>query len=98
MVDLCPKETSSPGYSLGFIYTQKGGSGGGGVVGCCKLLHGRVLCSFNCSQVSNHNVPISLQQDRSYSEFYKFLSFLSGKVLYFKIRALRMGHPVCFRL
>ena len=65
------------------------------MVGSCKLLHGRVLCSCKCPQMSSHNVPISLQQDKRYSEFYRFLSFfLNGKVLHFKGQRLENG-PSC---
>ena len=41
MVDQCPKEPSSPSQNSTFFYTKRGG----GIVGCCKFLGARILCS-----------------------------------------------------
>ena len=69
------------------------------MVGCCKLLGARILCSCSCSGRSGYNVPINLQQDKWYSLFCNILSLNEWKsVLPLKVRALRMGYSVYFRL
>ena len=66
------------------------------MVSCCKLLG--ILCSQSCLHRSGH-IPINLQQDKCYALFCNFLSLYewkSDKPL--KVRTLRMGYPVYFRL
>ena len=64
---------------------------------CCKSLG--ILCSYSCPLRSGHNVPVNLQHDKSYFLFCKFLSLYDCKsVIPLKVRALRMGYPVYFRL
>ena len=48
---------------------------------------------------SVHDVPVNLQQDKSYSLFCNFLALREWKsVIPLKVRTLRAGCPVCFRL
>ena len=48
---------------------------------------------------SGHDVPVNLQQDKCYSLLYNILSLYEWKsVTHFKVRALRRGCPVYFRL
>ena len=55
--------------------------------------------SCSCSGGSGHNVPINFQQDNCYSLFCNFLSLYEWKhVIPLKVRALKMGSPVYFRL
>ena len=49
--------------------------------------------------IALHNVPVNLQQDKCYSLFCNFLSLYEWKsIIPLKVRALRMGYPVYFRL
>ena len=99
MADQCPKEPSYRSQNSGFFYT-KGGRGGGGVVADnCKLLGVGILCSCSCPHRSGHDVPVNLQQDKRYSLFCNFLSLYEWKcIIPLKVRALRMGCYVYFRL
>ena len=50
------------------------------------------------TQVRSH-IPVNLQQDKCYSLFCNFLSLYEWKsVIPLKVRALRVGYPVYFRL
>ena len=53
-----------------------------GVIGCCKLLGVRILCSCSGPHRSGHDVPVNLQQDKCYSLFNNFDLYVNGKVLY----------------
>ena len=69
------------------------------VVGSCKLLGAGTLCSGIYPGRSGHDVPVDLQEDKYDSPFCKFLSLYEwGNVIPLKIRALRMGYLVNFRL
>ena len=67
---------------------------------CCKLLGVRILCSCSGPCRSGHDVSVKhLQQNKCYSLFCNFLSLCEWKsVTALKVRALRMGYPVYFRL
>ena len=66
---------------------------------CCKLLGVGILWSCSCPSRSGHNVPINLQQDKCYSLFCNFLSLCEWRsVIPLKVRALRMGYHLYFRL
>ena len=67
---LLSQRTILPELKFRLFYTKRGG----GVVGCCKLLGVRILCSYICPHRSGHNVPVNLQQDKCYSLFCNFLS------------------------
>ena len=47
---------------------------------------------------SDHSVPINLQQDHCYSLSHNFLLCKWKSVILLKVRALRLGSPVYFRL
>ena len=69
------------------------------MVGCCKPLGVGILCSCCCPLWSGHDASINLQQEKCYSLFCDFLSLYELKsVIPLKVRALRMGSPVCFGL
>ena len=95
-VDQCPKEPSCQSQNSAFLYTERGE----GVAGCCTLLCFRSLYSCSCSGRSSPDVSLNLQQSKCYSLFCNILSVHEwGKVvLPLKVRALRMGCPVYFRL
>ena len=66
------------------------------MVGCCKLLGAGILCSCCCLPKSSHDVSVNLQQNKCYFLFCNFLSLYEWKhVISLKVRALRMGYPVC---
>ena len=68
------------------------------VIGCCKFLGVGILYTCSFPPRSGHDVPVNLQQD-SYSLFCNVLSLYEWKNLIpLKVRALRMGYPVYFRL
>ena len=72
--------------------------GEGRVAGCFKLLGARILCSYSCPHRSGQDVPINLQKDKC-SLFCNFLSLGEWKIVTpLKIRALRVGYHVYFRL
>ena len=63
------------------------------------LVRESLVCTVSCPWRSVHNVPINSQQDNCYFLFCKFLSPYKWKnVIPLKVRALRMGYPVYFRL
>ena len=73
-------------------------SKGRGVAGCYKLLGARILSSYSFNR-SGHSRPINLQQDKCYSLFCNFLFVYEIKsVIYLKVRALRKGSSLNFRL
>ena len=47
---------------------------------------------------SDHSVPVNLQQDHCYSLSHNFLLCKWKSVILLKVRALRLGSPVYFRL
>ena len=58
-----------------------------------------ILCSCSCPLRLGHDVPVKLQQDECYSLFCNVLSLHEWKsVLPLKVKALRMGYPVYFKL
>ena len=58
-----------------------------------------VLTAVPEGRRSGHYVPVSLQQDKCSSRFCNFSSLYEWEnVIPLKVRALRMGYPVCFRL
>ena len=66
---------------------------------CCRLLGVGILCSSCCPCRSGHDVPVNLQQDKCYSLFCNFISPREWKsIILLKVRALRLGYPVYFRL
>ena len=68
------------------------------MVGCCKLLGVRIICSYRYTGRSWLDVPINLQQDKCYSLFCNFLSLCEWiSVIPLNVRALRMGYRVYFR-
>ena len=70
-----------------------------GVVGCCKLLGIGILCSCSCPCRSGHDVPINLNNSNVILYSATFYLYVNGKVLYpLKVRALRKGYPVYFKL
>ena len=86
---------SLKGFSKAFLKARWGR----GVVGCCKPLGVGILCSRSCPHRSGHNVPVNLQQDKCYSLFCNFLPLYEWKsVIPLKVRGLRMGYPIYFRL
>ena len=96
MVNHCPKEPSylpKLEFSTSFVLKperlwfvlQVSGAG--------------ILYPCGCLCASGHNVPINLQQEKSDSLFCNFLSLYEWEsVIPLKVRALRMGYPVYFRL
>ena len=103
------KKSSVPKNQLTRVRIQascilKGEGGGGGcggeeVAGCCKLLGAGILCSCSCPCRSGHDVPINLPRDKCYSLFCNFSCLYEWKsATPLKVRALRMGYPVYFRL
>ena len=71
----------------------------GGVAGCCQFLGPGILCSYSCPSSSGQNVPIILQQNHCYFLFCSFWSLYEWvSVIPLKVRALRMGCNVDFRL
>ena len=67
--------------------------------GCCKLPGVRIPCSCSCPCRSGPHVPLNLQQDKCYFLFLNFLFLYEWKsVRPLKVRPLRMGSPVYFRL
>ena len=69
------------------------------MVGCYKLLGARILCSCNCPGRSGHDVPINLQQTNVILCSADIVSLSEWKrVIPLKVRALRMGYPIYFRL
>ena len=82
---------SLKGFSKAFLKARQGRH----LVGCCKLLDVRILCSCNSPCRSDHYIPVNLQQDECYSLFCNFLSPYEWKsVIPLKMRSLRMGNPV----
>ena len=68
---------------------------------CCKFLGAGILCSCSCPDRSSHDVPVNLQHDKCYFLYCrKFLVSLYEweSVILLKVRALRMGYPVYFKL
>ena len=54
---------------------------------------------YCCPRRSGHDAPINLHQEKCCSLFSNFLSLYELKsVIPLKVRVLRMGCPVCFRL
>lgn len=51
------------------------------MVGCCKLLGARILCSSDSYCSSSNSVPINLQQGKYYSLLVTFYYYMNGKVL-----------------
>ena len=73
------------------------------MLGCYRLLRAGMCWNHLLLQLlvprSGHNVPIKLQQDDCYSLFCNFLSLCEWKsAMPLKVRALRMGSRVYFRL
>ena len=92
----CPKNPNSP---KGFNKASLKVRWERGLVSCCRLLGVGILCSGSCPRRSGHDVPVNLQQDKCYSLFCNFLSLNEWKsVTPLKVRALRKGYPVYFRL
>ena len=81
----CPKHPNCPkSFSKALLKARWKG----GVVGCCKFLGVRILCSYSCS--SKRQMLLSL---------YNFSSLCTRKcVKPLEVRALRTGYPVYFRL
>ena len=68
------------------------------MAGCCKLTGSRVLCPCGCPGRSGHNIAVSLQQEKMlFSVLQPFISIWKS-VIPLKVRALRMGYCVYFRL
>ena len=58
-----------------------------------------ILCSYSSPPRSDHDVAGNLQQDKCYSLFCNFLFVYEIKsVIYLKVRALRKGSSLNFRL
>ena len=69
-----------------------------GKFGCCKLLGARILCAYNCLPRSGHNVTKPPTRQTLFSVL-QILSLHEWKsVILIKVRPLRMGYPVFFRL
>ena len=82
---------SSKGFSKTFLKARWGR----GLVSFCKLISVGILCSSSCPRMSCHDVPVNLQQGKYNSLFCNFYLCMNGLL---KVRALRMGSPVYFRL
>ena len=66
---------------------------------CCKFLGAGILCSCNYPGRSGHDVPVNLQHDKCYFLFCNLVSLYEWEsVILLKVRALRMGYPVYFKL
>ena len=88
------QRTALPKLELRLVLHQKGSG-----VGCCKLLRVKSLCSCICPCRTGHDAPVTLQGDKCYSLFCNFLSLYDWEsVIPLKVRALRIGYPVYFRL
>ena len=93
---LCPQ---NPKPSKNFSRLVKGQQGRS-VISCCKLLGVESLCCCSCPR---NNVPFYLQQDKCNLSC-SVIVCLGSVIFYlymdgfFKVKALRMGSPVCFRL
>ena len=58
-----------------------------------------ILCSCSCPCRSGHDVPINLNNSNVILYSATFYRYVNGKVLYpLKVRALRKGYPVYFKL
>ena len=85
------------GFNKAFLKAR----GERGVVGCCRFLSVGILCSYSWTHRSGHDVLVNLQQNKCYSLFCNFLSLYDGggrSVIPLKLRALRIGYSVYFRL
>lgn len=92
---LMSQRTILPESESDFFYTKRGV----GMVGCCKILGIRILCSSSCPHRSSHNVPVNLHQDKCCSLFCHFLSFCEwNSIVLLKVRGLSLGHSIYFRL